>query len=89
MMVMLIVKSIQRVENVDLFQKYVEECQRLFWKVYVEGNFVLLDKIKFLLGFVKVMKRLDFLMIQYIYLEINEYYFFYGMDVQYVNVICF
>lgn len=82
------VKSIQRVENVDLFQKYAEECQRLFRKAYVEGNFVPLDKIKSSLGPVKVMKRLDPSMTQHTYPEINEYYFFHGTDAQHVNAIC-
>lgn len=82
------IKSIQRVENVDLFQKYAEECQRLFRKAYVEGNFVPLDKIKSSQGPVKVMKKLDPSMTQYTYPEINEYYFFHGTNAQHVDAIC-
>uniref|UniRef100_K1RLU6 Acid ceramidase n=1 Tax=Magallana gigas TaxID=29159 RepID=K1RLU6_MAGGI len=82
------IKSIQRVENVDLFQKYAEECQRLFRKAYVEGNFVPLDKIKSSQGPVKVMKRLDPSMTQHTYPEINEYYFFHGTNAQHVDAIC-
>lgn len=82
------IKSIQRVENVDLFQKYAEECQRLFRKAYVEGNFVPLDKIKSSKGPVKVMKKLDPSMTQYTYPEINEYYFFHGTNAQHVDAIC-
>lgn len=82
------IKSIQRVENVDLFQKYAEECQRLFRKAYVEGNFVPLDKIKSSKGPVKVMKNLHPSITQYTYPEINEYYFFHGTNAQHVDAIC-
>ncbi|XP_061184934.1 uncharacterized protein LOC133192948 [Saccostrea echinata] len=80
--------SIQRLENVELFLKYGEECQRLFRKASVEGNFTTLDKIPQSRGPVKVMGSLDPSMTKHTHSEINEYYFFHATKSQYVDVIC-
>jgi hypothetical protein len=80
--------SIKRIENVDLYQKYGDECQRLFRKANVEGNFVPLDKINTSKGPVKVMKALDAAITQNTYPEINEFYFFHGTKAHSVDVIC-
>ncbi|XP_062602530.1 protein mono-ADP-ribosyltransferase PARP15-like isoform X2 [Saccostrea cucullata] len=80
--------SIQRLENVELFLKYGEECQRLFRKASVEGNFTSLDKIPQSHGPVKAMRSLDHSMTKHTHSEINEYYFFHATKSHYVDVIC-
>ncbi|XP_061184931.1 uncharacterized protein LOC133192944 [Saccostrea echinata] len=80
--------SIKRIENVSLYQKYGDECQRLFRKASVEGNFVPLEKMKNSTGSVKVMKTLDPSLTRHTYPEINDYYFFHATKAQLVDVIC-
>ncbi|XP_062602556.1 protein mono-ADP-ribosyltransferase PARP15-like [Saccostrea cucullata] len=80
--------SIQRLENVGLFQKYGDECQRLFRKASMAGNFTSLHKLKNSLGPVKVMKYLDQSLTKQTYPEINEYFFFHGTKPNAVNLIC-
>lgn len=80
--------SIKRIENVDVYQKYGDECQRLFRKANVEGDFVPLDKVNNSKGPVKLMKTLDPAITKYTHSEINEFYFFHGTKAQCVDVIC-
>jgi hypothetical protein len=79
--------SIQRVENAELFLKYTDECQRLFRKAIVEGEFVPLHKVKDSNGPAKTMQHLDSTMLNHTHPEINEYYFFHGTSPQKVGVI--
>lgn len=79
--------SIHRIENVVLFLKYSDECQRLFRKAVVEGEFVPLQKVRKSTGPAKTMRHLDQTMQDHTHPEINEYYFFHGTKPQYVSVI--
>lgn len=79
--------SIHRIENVELFLKYSEECQRLFRKAIVEGAFVDLSRGKGSSGPAKTMQHLHQGMHSHTYPEINEYYFFHGTKPGYVSVI--
>lgn len=79
--------SIHRIENVELFLKYSEECQRLFRKAIVEGAFVDLSRGKGSSGPAKTMQHLHQDMHSHTYPEINEYYFFHGTKPGYVSVI--
>lgn len=80
--------SIQRVENVHLYQKYAVECQRLCRKASVEGSFTPLDKLNGSKGPVKSMKKLDPSITQHTCPEFNEYYFFHGTNANTVQSIC-
>lgn len=79
--------SIQRIENVVLFLKYSDECQRLFRKAVVEGDFVPLQKVRNSTGTAKTMQHLDQTMHDNTHPEINEYYFFHGTKPHCVSVI--
>lgn len=79
--------SIQRIENVVLFLKYSDECQRLFRKAVVEGDFVPLQKVRNSTGTAKTMQHLDQTMHDHTHPEINEYYFFHGTKPHCVSVI--
>lgn len=79
--------SIHRIENVELFLKYTDECQRLFRKAIVEGDFVPLENVTGSSGPAKTMQYLDSTMLKHTHPEINEYYFFHGTKPQSVAVI--
>lgn len=79
--------SIHRIENVELFLKYTDECQRLFRKAIVEGELLPLHKVSGSTGPAKTMQHLDQIMQDHTHPEINEYYFFHGTKPQNVPVI--
>lgn len=77
--------SIHRIENVELFLKYSDECQRLFRKAIVEGELLPLHKVSG--SNAKTMQHLDQTMQFHTHPEINEYYFFHGTKPENVPVI--
>ena len=80
--------SIKQIENVDLYLKYTEECQRQFRKAAVNGSLIPVDKVKGSTGkTVALMKHLDRSLTQNMHHEINEYYFFHGTKANAVDVI--
>ena len=80
--------SIKQIENVDLYLKYTEECQRQFRKAAVNGSLTPVDKVKGSNGkSVTIMKHLDRALTQNMHHEINEYYFFHGTKANAVDVI--
>lgn len=79
--------SIHRIENVELFLKYTDECQRLFRKAIVEGELLPLHKVSGSTGPAKTMQHLDQTMQVHTHPEINEYYFFHGTKPDNVPVI--
>nr|XP_022316477.1 uncharacterized protein LOC111120097 [Crassostrea virginica] len=80
--------SIQRVENVHLYQKYAAKCQKLCRETKLEGSFTPLDILKGSKGPVKSMKQLDPSITQHTCPEFNEYYFFHGAHANAVQSIC-
>ncbi|KAK3099435.1 hypothetical protein FSP39_004314 [Pinctada imbricata] len=81
--------SITRIENIDLFQKYMDECQRLFKKAY--ANKKSFNPIHSLANSTKknvvLEKYLHKGMTSQLYPEINEHYFFHGTNASVVPVI--
>ena len=81
------ITNIQRIENTDLFMKYCAENQRLFRKVYVEGELNHLSQMPMSSGPVVSTDKLDQNFQQYLHGEINEFYVFHATKADVVGVI--
>ncbi|KAJ8297433.1 hypothetical protein KUTeg_023964 [Tegillarca granosa] len=73
------VTKVQRVEHLDLFEKYSYERQQLFSKACKNGRrFSNLQNLKGSVGPVRTEKLADGILMEDIYPEINEFYLFHG-----------
>lgn len=81
------VVSIQRIENIYLFDQYQQECQRLFRKAVAEGKITPIKKARGSSGSVVTTKLMDKTWRDHLYPEINEHYLFHGTSVDNVDVI--
>lgn len=79
--------KVQRIENIYLFERYQQECQRLFRKAATEGGIQPVEKTKGSSGAVVTTKQMDKSLTSHLYPEINEHYFFHGTKVNRVDVI--
>lgn len=79
--------SIERIENILLFEKYIQECQRLFRKAFVNQTCTPLKDVPRSKGVASSMIHLQKFMTNDLYGEINELYLFHGTKVHTVDVI--
>lgn len=78
---------IERIENILLFEQYMQECQRTFRKAYVTNKCTPLKDVQQSTGIAVTMKHLDKEMTEHLHDEINEFYLFHGTKVAVVDVI--
>lgn len=81
------VKSIERLENISLFEQYANECQRSFRKASVNGASIPLAKTTGSRGGADSMKYIDREMQKHLHPEINEVFLFHGTKRNLVDVI--
>lgn len=79
--------KIERIENILLYEKYIQECQRTFRKAYVTQLCTPLQNVKKSSGPGLTVKYLDQEMTKHLHEEINELYLFHGTKVNAVDVI--
>lgn len=79
--------SIERIENISLYENYVHECQRMFRKANVNGACIPLEATKGSRGGAECMKHIDEEMKKYLHPEINEVYLFHGTKRNLVDII--
>lgn len=82
------IKKIERVESIELFLYYFNERDGIIWKMLRSGliSYFRLDIIIIKGGLLIILKMLKFLNISF-YLDVNEYYVFYGIKLFYVENI--
>ena len=81
------VRSIERVENISLFEQYAHECQYSFRKASVNGASIPLANTKGSRGAPDSMGYIDSEMKKHLHPEINEVFLFHGTKRSLVDVI--
>jgi hypothetical protein len=81
------VRSIDRVENISLFEQYAHECQRSFRKAFANGASIPLANTKGSRGAPYSMRHIDSEMKTHLHPEINEVFLFHGTKRTLVDVI--
>ncbi|XP_071159744.1 protein mono-ADP-ribosyltransferase PARP15-like [Mytilus edulis] len=79
--------SIERIENISLYENYVHECQRMFRKASINGACIPLASTKGSRGEAACMKHIDDDTKKYLHPEINEVYLFHGTKRNLVDII--
>lgn len=79
--------SVERIENIHLYEKYSQECLRLFRKAFVSDTFIPLESVPTSRGPACSHQHLDQAMVGQLHSEINELYLFHGTKVSFADVI--
>ena len=79
--------SIERIENILLFEIYIQECQRTFRKAFINQTCTPLKDVPQSKGVASSMIHLHKFMTNNLYGEINELYLFHGTKINTVDVI--